>query len=252
MYKLKPNHNFMVLFISIVISFFIFSCSKKNKLVDPSLLLTKKCSNPPSEASLSSTSSANYHVTFIGTWSKSTHPTHYPSGAHFAPISGAVHSPDVTIWKMGEKASNGFKLAVETGSPTLLQTEITALKSKAQHILGMPVKQSPGITEVLFAATPTHNQLTLVSMFVPSHDWFVGVHNLNLVKNSKWINQIVIDLPVYDAGTENGNTFSTIGTATKPQGNITPLVTPVADTNFGNSGNSPGEPFVGRFIICRK
>lgn len=46
-------------------------------------------------------------------------------------------------------------------------------------------------------------------MFVgPSPDWVVGVNGLNLcLKNCSWIENLVIDLFPYDAGTDDGISY---------------------------------------------
>lgn len=42
----------------------------------------------------------------------------------------------------------------------------------------------------------------------PSPDWVVGVNGLNLcLKNCSWIENLVVDLYPYDAGTDSGITY---------------------------------------------
>ena len=58
---------------------------------------------------------------------------------------------------------------------------------------------------IIFDIDVRFPQVTAVSMLAPSPDWFIGVSGLNLYENGKWVEQISIDLPVYDAGTEGNN-----------------------------------------------
>lgn len=219
---------------------------------DAEQLTVKECDTLPQQMNVSDLEPAEFKVTFIATWSRNTHPVNFPSGPHFSPLNGAIHSPNIKIWETGEPASNGIESMAETGSTMTLTNEVNDLGDNARRILGSGISPSPGVTEISFTATTQRNQISLVSMLAPSHDWFIGIANFNLIENSQWIDEIVIDLRLYDAGTEEGNNFSFSGSDTTPRGLISRLITNETETDFGNSGTEAGEPFVGRFIICRK
>ena len=58
-------------------------------------------------------------------------------------------------------------------------------------------------------------------MLAPSPDWFIGIDSVNLCDNGTWRENLnVIMLPPYDAGTEEGTTFSTDNNPTDPRFNI--------------------------------
>ena len=44
-------------------------------------------------------------------------------------------------------------------------------------------------------------------MIAPSPDWFVGVSGLDLLATGEWIEQRVIELFPYDAGTDSGSSY---------------------------------------------
>lgn len=86
--------------------------------------------------------------------------------------------------------------------------------------------------------------MTAVSMLAPSPDWFIGVSGLNLYENGKWVEQISIDLPVYDAGTDNGAVYRSANEDANPAMPITLLS--ASQTDFLN-----GTPTIGTFIFTR-
>lgn len=88
------------------------------------------------------------------------------------------------------------------------------------------IGRSPGQVSVQFEADQEFPLLSLVSMIAPSPDWFVGVHDLALFENGQWIDEIVVDLHAYDAGTDDGETYVAPNAATAPQGQISRIVAP--------------------------
>lgn len=49
--------------------------------------------------------------------------------------------------------------------------------------------------------------VSVVSMIAPSPDWFVGVSGMSLYENGAWIEQKVVELYAYDAGTDSGRSY---------------------------------------------
>ena len=86
--------------------------------------------------------------------------------------------------------------------------------------------------------------VTLVSMLAPSPDWFVGVSGLSLRDNGEWISTLVVDLHVYDAGTDSGPTY------TSPNQNTVPAepITEITGLPFSTGGPVPP---LGTFTLTR-
>ena len=59
--------------------------------------------------------SATYRVTFEGKWTTTATPGGVPTGAHFSPLSGAVHNSGATFWSAGGTASLGIEAVGGTG-----------------------------------------------------------------------------------------------------------------------------------------
>ncbi len=166
---------------------------------------------------------AEYIVVFESTWSASTHPSGFPSNPHFSGLIGATHDSTLTLWTPGETASEGIESMAETGSKFPLTTDLdNAIEfGSAEHLLsGGGISVSPGTRTLTFSISDQYPLVSLVSMLAPSPDWFVGVHDLNLLDQGTWIDEIVVDLFVYDAGTDSGPDYTSSNEDTQPAENI--------------------------------
>ncbi|MFL7794766.1 MAG: spondin domain-containing protein, partial [Anaerolineae bacterium] len=50
--------------------------------------------------------------------------------------------------------------------------------------------------------------VSVVTMIAPSPDWFVGVSALNLLEDGVWVDEKVVELFPYDAGTDSGVSYT--------------------------------------------
>ena len=166
---------------------------------------------------------AEYMVVFESTWSASTHPSGFPSNPHFSGLIGATHDSTITLWAPGELASEGIENMAETGSKFPLTTDIdNAIEfGGAEHLLsGGGISVSPGSRTLMFSVSDQYPLVSLVSMLAPSPDWFVGVHDFNLFEQGSWIEEVTVDLFVYDAGTDSGPDYTSSDEDTQPAENI--------------------------------
>ena len=169
---------------------------------------------------------AHYTVTLDATWSDVSHPTDFPSGAHLSGLVGGTHDATVSFWNTGEPASLGIQRMAEWGSQTELLAEVqNAIDSDQAEtaIADDPLWTVPGTTSVSIQLTTEFPLVTLVAMIAPSPDWFMGVRNLDLKPGGVWIEEIVIDLFAYDAGTDSGPTYTSPDQVTTPPDPIAPI-----------------------------
>lgn len=165
-----------------------------------------------------------YKVTVTGNWTGANHPTDYPSNSHFSPVTGMTHKQGVKIFEINKLASDGIEIMAETGGTDKLLSEINELiiQSKANQSIRASGLSSGSAT---FNFTTTVNSnfpyITLVSMIAPSPDWFVAVEEVNLMENGSFVNSKIVNTTVYDAGTDNGSTFTSDNADTNPAQNIT-------------------------------
>ncbi len=155
--------------------------------------------------------SARYKLTFEATWSAVSHPLEFPPNPHFSGLIGATHRPTARLWAEGETATPGVKNMAETGAKSPLDSEIAVLIGNGEAcelISGGGIGTSPGSVTVELEVTRECPLVSVVSMIAPSPDWFVGVAGLSLLDEGGWVEQIVLELRPYDAGTDSGDTYT--------------------------------------------
>ena len=172
------------------------------------------------------TDTATYSVTFTGNWTDaSTTPANdLPGSAHFTTLIGAIHNSSVSFWSSGGTATAGVESMAETGGTSTLRSEIQA-SSHVHAVIQHSVSFGGRGTATFDIEVPDdHPLITLTSMIGPSPDWFVGISGRSLQDSQgDWQAKVDINLYPYDAGTEDGNTFSLSNPDTNPQGTITSL-----------------------------
>src|SRR6266702_2458379 len=61
------------------------------------------------------TAPAEYTVIVKSTWTKTTHPFEYPSGAHFSGMIGASHNAKYSVFAVGRRPTPGLERLSEEG-----------------------------------------------------------------------------------------------------------------------------------------
>ena len=194
------------------------------------------------------TEDAEYRVTFTPTWTAATHPTNFPSNPHFSDLVGATHNEEIHIWELGALASDGIEQMAETGGTLRLGVEIEELIADGtahSELTGGGLGTSRPSGTLDFDVVPSHPHVTLVSMLAPSPDWFVGVSGLSLLdEDGAWKESETVMLLLYDAGTDDGATFTSGNADSDPAQPISRLTSESGDTDF-----TAGEPPVGTFVF---
>jgi len=172
---------------------------------------------------------ASYDITFTSFWNDADHGT-LPANAHWSSLVGATHKTTNEFLEIGNKASLSIERVAEDGVYSNFQTEINTNPDADQFINGGGLSFGQGnIVIQNLQVSEDFPLLTLVSMIAPSPDWFITINSINLRSgnmsiNNGWKDSFTIDLFPYDAGTEDGNTYSMSNPETNPQGNITSLI----------------------------
>ena len=159
-----------------------------------------------------------YRVTFDATWSAATHPEGFPGNPHFSPLIGATHNGLVSFWQTGELASDGIETMAETGATVPLANEIQAainLETAGEELLSSGIN-SPSSTSFTFQASRRFPRVTLVTMIAPSPDWFLGISGYLLFRDGRWLEESLVTLYAYDAGTDSGTTYTSPNQDTQP------------------------------------
>jgi Spondin_N/Secretion system C-terminal sorting domain len=174
-------------------------------------------------------SEATYSVTFTSNWTQMAHPHssgNLPSGAHWTKLVGATHNDQVVFVEMGGLASPGVEDIAELGNNTIFFSEVNsaiALNYANFIIDGDDLPTAEGqivINDIV--TTEDYPLLTLLSMIAPSPDWMIAMNSVSLLDtNGDWIDEIIIDLYPYDAGTDSGVDYTSPNMNTDPQEPIT-------------------------------
>ena len=181
---------------------------------------------------------ATYELTFTSLWNAGDH-GEMPTGAHFSSLVISVHTEDYALFPIDELTGPALEPVAELGVTTQIEAKLKSEASKGtvenyligenQSVPATPVKK---YTVKVFSTKAS--LLSLVSMIAPSPDWVVGVDSLELLnEEGNFIEDTGdIDLFAYDAGTEEGDSFTIHNEAT-------PVPTPIARL----SGDGFTEPF---------
>jgi hypothetical protein len=200
--------------------------------------------------------SADYRITFSSLWNEDRFAT-VPESAHFSGLVGGLHNESASFWSPGGLATQGIENMAETGSKTALLEEVQAAINAGTANLQLSwngLGFAPAQTTLDFTAQRSHPLITITSMIAPSPDWFVGLHGQSLLKgNDDWVDALSFDLVAYDAGTEEGTTFSLSNPASTPAEGVFLIMSDDPEfAAFAPSFGPAGDPIpIARIVIER-
>tara|TARA_B100001063_G_C16663310_1_gene502244 strand:- start:143 stop:856 length:714 start_codon:yes stop_codon:yes gene_type:complete len=225
-------------------------------LLASSIIITA-CGGGSSDSTNSSIpeSAVSYKVTFSSNWTSTSFPTNYPSNSHFSPLIGMTHNTSASLFQSGSQSSPGVEEVAETGSTNVIKSEIGDIQNlgNGQSLIeggGLPNGQSQ--LELTFNIDEDFPLVSIITMVAPSPDWFVGVDSLNLYQNGTWVDQVQVDLKVYDSGTDSGVTFGSANSDSSPKMNIELLTSNISDTDFVDGIHRTTGAYIGTFTFKRQ
>lgn len=157
---------------------------------------------------------ATYRLTLNGNFTAQTHPMDYPAEATFGPIFGIAHGSNVTVFREGQLASDGFRALIADGNIGTLSQELTPADdgSNSDFVVSIATAGEMGATSssaITVTVTPRSTFLSFAAKVNPSPDWFVGINNFNLLGDDNLlIENETIDLFPLDAGIDGGTTYT--------------------------------------------
>ncbi|PYO74627.1 MAG: elongation factor Ts [Gemmatimonadetes bacterium] len=175
---------------------------------------------PPAAAHPTPAAPAEYTVIIKSTWTKTTHPFEYPSGAHFSGMIGASHNAKYSIFAVGRRPTPGLEHLSEEGKHSPLDTEIRTAIDQGNALM---LFESGGLKNwkdsmvATVRVDPAHPLVDVVNMVAPSPDWFTGATNVNLDENGAWVARKTLTLPAYDSGGDDGKTYKAPDRDTNPK-----------------------------------
>ena len=93
-----------------------------------------------------------------------------------------------------------------------------------------------GYTSTKIMVQNMYSMVSLITMIAPSPDWFVGVDSYDLCGMNGWKEKVTMDLLPWDAGTENGQTYSLNNAPTMPV-DVIMRITPNSNSDIGKHAN---------------
>jgi hypothetical protein len=120
-------------------------------------------------------------------------------GMYFTPIAAVAHTPDASLFEVGEEASPEIQEMAEGGSLAGLTTIATSISA---DVLAEPTAGPLGPTESVsgsFMTADGNTVLSVVAMILPSNDGFIGLDNWTIPTEA---GTYTVYLNAYDAGTE--------------------------------------------------
>lgn len=166
-----------------------------------------------------------YEVEFVSTWSAASHPTDFPSNAHFSPFVALSHLSNAQLFTIGLNASEGIKEMAETGATNELENEINLWLNSSVAVdkaIGNTFNSPGNSNKVQIGVREGYHTITAVSMVAPSPDWFVATQTtLYDATDGLWYDEVISHVNTYDAGTDSGPTFTSADATTTPQEPVT-------------------------------
>ncbi|MEN3324522.1 spondin domain-containing protein [Mariniflexile soesokkakense] len=189
-------------------------------------------------------STADYNISLTTIWNETNH-TSVPGGAHWSALVGATHNTANDFFELGvvSPITNGIKDVAELGNNTNFMNEVnTAISAnKANQWINAGGLGSAIGTFTINNLQVTENfpLVTLVSMVAPSPDWFIAVNSINLRSgndafNNGWKDTFTLDVFAYDAGTDDGDDYTSANTISNPRVGVFKITTaPINGNKMG-------------------
>jgi hypothetical protein len=155
--------------------------------------------------------SADYSLTFETIFTEDMFPTDYPANASFGPIVAITHAPDLSVYQLGQLASDGLKAYAEDGDVNALATFLSAEAgpdNEGSFSITTAPAVGPSTTSTIdVTVTPTRTRITFLAKLNPSPDWFVGFSSFDIVDGTNLVDEETFTLQPLDAGTAGGDTY---------------------------------------------
>ena len=172
---------------------------------------------------VTSATTASYSVSIELHWTPQSHASQpsFPSSDHFTTMPFIRHNSNVVYWRSGIMASGQLEPLAELGGTSALVN----LANRDNNTDGVVTASLPfnGVASktLELIVHKDYPLITSATMIAPSPDWFTGVRNLSLIDAENtdpyWLPSVAVSLLGYDAGTEDGISFSLSNPPSNPK-----------------------------------
>lgn len=195
---------------------------------------------------------AEYTVKFVGNWTQKAFPTNFPGNPHFSKLVAVTHSEQTNIWGPNVKSSKGVEQVAESGGTSIIKAEIKEKEQEGKignSVIGGGASNTGTVT-LNVTASKGFSRLSVLTMLAPSPDWILGVHDLDLLVDGKWVESKTINLKLYDAGTDKGARFASTD-ADDTSGSVTTVSSAREDTDFNDGVHHESGAYVAKLVITK-
>ncbi|WP_460312159.1 spondin domain-containing protein [Aliiglaciecola aliphaticivorans] len=127
-------------------------------------------------------------------------------GIYFTPILVAAHTPDASLFELGETASAEIEAMAEMGSLDGLMTIGTSVNADMVADPAGGLLAPSMSTSTALMTDDSNTVLSITAMILPSNDGFVGLDNWSIPSEA---GTYTFYLNAYDAGTEANDELRT-------------------------------------------
>nr|WP_136250755.1 spondin domain-containing protein [Ningiella ruwaisensis] len=152
-------------------------------------------------------------------------------GIYFTPILLVAHTPDASLFEVGEMASAELQAMAEGGSLDGLVTIGASINADAAANPAGGLLAPGQSTSAELSTSDSNTVLSVVAMVLPSNDGFIGLDNWQIPTEA---GTYTVYLNAYDAGTEANDELRGSGAPGMPGMPVPPPLEPLLGT--GGSG----------------
>lgn len=154
-------------------------------------------------------------------------------GLYFTPVLSIAHSPDNSLFEIGEAAIPEIQEMAEGGSLAGLATVGEAISANFANTEGLT---APGASQTVSVTNADGNSvLSIVGMILPSNDGFIGLDNWTIPTEA---GTYTVYLNAYDAGTEVNDELRGGGAPGVPGMPVPPPLEPILGMNGSGVTNT--------------
>lgn len=124
--------------------------------------------------------------------------TNLTTGMSFAPLLVVAHDTSTSLFSVGQPATAGLQKMAECGNFADLSTTLPSTSSKQENPAN-GILMAGKTTTATVMSSDINSRLSIVGMFVPSNDAFVGLNSWP-IPTTAGTYQVTVN--AYDAGTE--------------------------------------------------
>ena len=125
--------------------------------------------------------------------------TNITKGQTFTPQLVVAHRGSLTLFTLGQAASDGLEILAEDGNTAALTAEVRQKGASAVTIGGLLAPGSSASTVINVKPGQTH--ISVAAMLIPTNDAFMAVNAIRL----PGAGQAAVSAPAYEAGTESND-----------------------------------------------